>query len=64
MTKKSKMGGRRVTREICTCRWSPVNSTTIDPPHLIRDEWCPIHGRDPDEERERRRDDAEWWDKY
>jgi hypothetical protein len=23
-------------------------------------EQCPIHGRDPDEERERRRDDAMW----
>lgn len=21
------------------------------------DEWCPLHGRDPDEERERERDD-------
>ena len=44
----------------CTCRWSMVNTATIDPPHLIRNQWCPVHGRDPDEERERRRDDREW----
>jgi hypothetical protein len=25
---------------------------------LIRDEWCPVHGRDPDDELDRRRDDA------
>ena len=45
-------------RSWCTCCYSPVNSATIDPPHLIRDEWCPIHGRDPDAEYERRRDEA------
>ncbi len=48
--------------EGCTCsyRMSPVNSATIDPPEPIlhRDPWCPIHGKDPDEEYERQRDDA------
>ncbi len=52
----------------CTCRYETVNSATIDPPDLIRDKWCPLHGRDPDEERERQRDDAAYdraagWDR-
>jgi hypothetical protein len=42
----------------CTCRMSSVNSASIDPPYLIRDQWCPVHGRDPDAELDRRRDDA------
>lgn len=41
----------------CTCRMSPVDSATIDPPYLILDEWCPIHGKDPDEELQKKRDD-------
>jgi hypothetical protein len=41
----------------CTCRWSTINSASIDPPHKIPDKWCPVHGLDPDEEYERRRDD-------
>lgn len=61
------MGPRFV--DDCTCRMSSVNSASIDPPELIVDPWCPIHGgRDPDEEYERKRDDAEWdrqmgWDR-
>jgi hypothetical protein len=27
-----------------------------------RDQWCPVHGRDPDEERDKRRERE--WDKY
>ncbi|MCC6776674.1 MAG: hypothetical protein IT537_08570 [Hyphomicrobiales bacterium] len=46
----------------CTCSWrtTSVNSASIDPPepYLHRDEWCPVHGRDPDEAYEAARDDA------
>ena len=43
----------------CTCQWSLVNSTTIDPPHIVKiNPNCPRHGYDPDEEYERKRDDA------
>lgn len=29
----------------CTCRWSRVNTTTIDPPHIVHiDPDCPDHG--------------------
>jgi hypothetical protein len=42
----------------CTCRMETVNSASTEPPELIRDEWCPVHGRDPDDELDRRRDDA------
>jgi hypothetical protein len=44
----------------CTCRMSSVNSASIDPPEPILDRWCPLHGKDPDAEREKRRDDAAW----
>jgi len=52
----------------CTCRMSPVNSASIDPPEPILDPWCPIHGKDPDVEREKQRDNAAWdrqcgWDR-
>ena len=43
----------------CTCRMESVNSASIDPPEPIVNPWCPLHGgRDPDAEREARRDDA------
>ncbi len=48
----------------CTCRYTPVDSATIDPPDLILDPWCSVHGKDPDQEYERRRDDAEWDRQY
>jgi hypothetical protein len=45
-TAKANAGG-------CTCRMSPVNSASIDPPEPIIDGWCPLHGgRDPDAERD------------
>jgi hypothetical protein len=44
----------------CTCRMSSVNSASIDPPEPILDPWCPLHGKDPDDEREKRRDNAAW----
>lgn len=48
-----------VGQDGCTCRWSSINSASIDPPHPTLDPWCPVHGgRDPDEEYERRRDDC------
>lgn len=42
----------------CTCRMSPVNSASIDPPEPIVDRNCPLHGsyRDPDAEREEQRE--------
>ena len=47
---------RRGQRAQCTCRWSSINSASIDPPHRIVDKWCPIHGRDPDEEYQKLKD--------
>lgn len=41
----------------CSCRMSSVNSATIDPPEPIIDAWCSLHGwRDPDRERDEKRD--------
>ena len=37
----------------CTCRWSNINSASIEPPYKITDMWCPVHGKDPDEEYEK-----------
>ncbi len=55
-------------RRICTCQWSPVDTATIDPPHIVKiDRDCPHHGReappepDPDEAYERKRDDAQFF---
>lgn len=49
----------------CTCRMSSVNSASIDPPERILNPWCPVPGgRDPDQELERQRDDAEWERSY
>lgn len=42
----------------CSCRTETVDSASTEPPEVIRDEWCPVHGRDPDAELDRRRDDA------
>ena len=49
---------------LCTCRWSVVHSTDIDPPHIVKiNPDCPHHGHeappepDPDAEYERKRDD-------
>lgn len=42
----------------CTCRLESVNSASIDPPEPILDPWCPAHGKDPDTEYERQRDDV------
>jgi hypothetical protein len=42
----------------CICTMSRVHATDIEPPHVVVNEWCPVHGRDPDYEMERRRDDA------
>lgn len=50
-----------ISADGCTCRWSTVHSASVDPPHPIRDKWCPVHGMDPDQEYERRRDrDWDW----
>jgi hypothetical protein len=37
-------------KEGCTCRW--VGEGNDPDAHVRRDEWCPLHGRDPDAERE------------
>jgi hypothetical protein len=51
-------------QRFCTCRWSVVHSTDIDPPHIVKiNPDCPHHGHeappepDPDAEYERMRDD-------
>jgi hypothetical protein len=48
-------------RQDCTCRMSVVGPTDIDPPEVKRDKWCPVHGRDPDYERDRQIDEH-WFD--
>ena len=50
--------------KICTCEYSPVNSTTIDPPHIVWiDPFCHFHGLAnltvTDEEYERDAEDAQ-----
>lgn len=46
--------------EDCICRMESVHTASIDPPEMIVNRECPVHGhpRDPDAEYERRRDDA------
>lgn len=30
---------------VCTCLWSPVGTTSLDPPYLVtRHPDCPVHG--------------------
>lgn len=43
-------------REGCSCRMSRVWSNSIDPPEPIINQWCPLHGRDPDWERQKQMD--------
>lgn len=49
----------------CICSLSAVNSTTIDPPEMVVNRRCPVHGnaaaRDPDAAYEAKRDDKERW---
>jgi hypothetical protein len=41
----------------CTCGWTSVHATDIDPPEPKLNKNCPVHGRDPDEAYERWRDE-------
>lgn len=43
----------------CICRMETVNTASIDPPEMIVNRDCPVHGspRDPDAEYERQRDE-------
>lgn len=52
----------RAAERDCTCRTATPRSTDIDPPayRSIVDPWCPVHGRDPDNEYEEARDRAFW----
>lgn len=46
----------------CTCRLAAVHPTDIDPPEMIVNRDCPVHGdggHDPDEALERKREAAE-----
>ena len=42
----------------CTCRTPVAKSTDIDPPayRSIRDKWCPVHGKNPDDAYDEMRD--------
>ena len=40
----------------CTCRLEPVTPTMVSPPEVRRNVNCPVHGIDPDYERERLND--------
>lgn len=41
----------------CTCYVPFAGPADIAPPEPKRDQWCPVHGRDPDAERDRRIDE-------
>lgn len=47
----------RYVDDECTCRARPVRPTDISPPEVTLDKNCPVHGRDPDYERDRQIDD-------
>jgi hypothetical protein len=49
-------GAPRAVRNGCTCRARSVRHADIDPPEVTVNEWCPLHGRDPDYERDRKID--------
>ena len=51
------MGTQEALDAGCTCRAPHVRPNDIDPPEVERDEWCILHGRDPDFERDRMIDD-------
>lgn len=54
-------GTEEAAREGCTCQVFPPSRWGFDPDHTVkRDEWCPIHGRDPDDAADQRREDAEF----
>jgi hypothetical protein len=53
------MGTEEARLAGCTCGWTSVHPTDIDPPEPKLDRWCPIHGQDPDAEYERRRDEGD-----
>ena len=40
----------------CICRAPAVHAGMTEPPEVARDKWCPIHGIDPDEARDRKMD--------
>ena len=48
--------------EECTCTTPIASVVDIEPPERRRNPYCPTHGnrRDPDDERDRRRDDEMW----
>ena len=50
---KPEMGSDEARELGCTCRARPAGPTDIDPPEPKLDQWCPVHGRDPDYERDR-----------
>ncbi len=40
----------------CTCLPRFAGLTDIEPPEPKIDPWCPLHGKDPDWERDKRQD--------
>ena len=54
---KPEMGSDEAHELGCTCRAREVWPTDISPPEVKLDKWCPVHGRDPDHERDRAIDD-------
>ena len=52
-------GTREARDEGCTCYFRTPSRWGFDPdPVLVKDEWCPLHGRDPDHARDAMMDDA------
>lgn len=37
----------------CTCLWTTIASMDVNPPEMVRDRFCPIHGEDADDARDR-----------
>jgi len=50
----------------CICQMGIANSASIDPPEPSRNKYCPLHGwaPDPDDERDRKRDDDAWFGRH
>lgn len=57
MTSIPEMCTEKAIEQGCTCRIPFATPYDIDPPEPKRNKWCPLHGRDPDYERDRMMDE-------
>ena len=56
-SKRPVMGSDEARELGCTCRAREIWPTDISPPEVKLGKWCPVHGRDPDYERDKVIDD-------